>query len=434
MKPKLLKIAKRINPYGGINFVIHALRKERIPELLDKHLGQRVKQARYKYSDILLSWACATLCGAKRLEDINQLRAYFNDIPSSKCPSPDRIGYIFKKLATENILIKPGNKNNQRKFLYPDHVFNINTGLNDLLIATALRLNLLNKHLHYTLDYDNVVIETEKHDSRTTFKHCNGYAPGVSFIGKVPVYIEGRGGNSGASNFLNETLARTFDRLDAQGVKVGKFRSDAAAYSKKTVDLLDSRGIEFYIRAKNSDGLTNAAFHKGDWERVAINEIPCEVTSIQYKPFKGSRAYRMVLQRLPKEKGKGNEQVSDTYNCRAIITNNYSLPAEKVIDFYNQRGDIENNFASLLNDFNWKRLPFSFLNENTVFMILSAITAILYRYILIAFSRKVNFVSPNYELKTFIFRFIAVALEWVQEEMERVPIIYSEKNYEVLLE
>ena len=41
--------------------------------------------------------------------------------------------------------------------------------------------------------------------------------------------------------------------------------------------------------------------------------------------------------------------------------------------FYNQRGTSERTFDMQNNDFGWEHLPFSFMKENTVFMILTAL-------------------------------------------------------------
>jgi hypothetical protein len=45
---------RKINPFGGINFIISAMREKKIAELIDKQLGKRPRQARYSYSDVIL--------------------------------------------------------------------------------------------------------------------------------------------------------------------------------------------------------------------------------------------------------------------------------------------------------------------------------------------------------------------------------------------
>jgi len=100
---------------------------------------------------------------------------------------------------------------------------------------------------------------------------------------------------------------------------------------------------------------------------------------------------------------------------RGILTNNWEMTLQEVLDFYNQRGAIERNFDMLKNDFNWRRLPFSFLNENTVFMIISAIISVLFQYLIRNFSKKSRWLKRNSRLKNFIFFFITVGSEWVSD-------------------
>ena len=45
---------------------------------------------------------------------------------------------------------------------------------------------------------------------------------------------------------------------------------------------------------------------------------------------------------------------------------------EDIITFYNERGASEKNFDIQNNDFGWSHLPFSFMAENMVFMMVTA--------------------------------------------------------------
>ena len=102
----------------------------------------------------------------------------------------------------------------------------------------------------------------------------------------------------------------------------------------------------------------------------------------------------------------------------------------EVLFLYNQRGAIERNFDDLKNNFNWGRLPFSLLNENTVFLIISAIAYIIYQYIIRKFSKKVEFVKRNFRLKNFIFNFMVVGSEWINNNK---IVLYTKRRYDLLL-
>jgi hypothetical protein len=64
---------------------------------------------------------------------------------------------------------------------------------------------------------------------------------GIATINKMPVYIEGHGGNSGASFMLADSVARTLDLLKKHGVYVGWFRSDSGGYLKRVLHLCVQR-------------------------------------------------------------------------------------------------------------------------------------------------------------------------------------------------
>ena len=81
--------------------------------------------------------------------------------------------------------------------------------------------------------------------------------------------------------------------------------------------------------------------------------------------------YRIVVQRT-KEKDSTPGLFGDIYTYRCIITNDWDSEEKSVIETYNKRGARERDFDRLNNDFGWKHLPCSFLNENTVYMILTA--------------------------------------------------------------
>ena len=66
----------------------------------------------------------------------------------------------------------------------------------------------------------------------------------------------------------------------------------------------------------------------------------------------------------------------EAYSYAGIITNNYEKTDEDAIIFYNNRASLEPNFHYLNEDFNWSHMPFSFLDQNTVFMIISAISCV----------------------------------------------------------
>lgn len=406
MITKITYSSKKTTPFGGLFFVINDLKKRGLSKLIDSQLGKRVKQARYSYSDIILNWAYCNLCGAERLEDIEKLR----DSLDMKLPSHDSLGNVFKAFATKTSFIKEPRA---------IHQFSIHKPLNELMVKTAVKLGLFNKSKRYVLDYDNTLIIHEKYDKTIAYDGSEGYQPGVSFIGKIPVYIEGRNGNSNAAYQITETVSRSLEILENEGVKVGKFRSDSAAYTVPMFKLMDSKGIDFFIRARRANKLMQTFLDYKGWDTMEMYQKKYEVKSIEYTPIGGAK-YRMVIYKTLKW---------DKWKCLAIITNNLTMTDEEVIRFYNQRGEIERNFDDLKNNFNWGHLPFSFLNENTVFMIISAIVSIIYQYLIQKFSKKVDFVKCTHRLKNFIYHFIVCSAILDKGQLQ----LFTDRDYSGLM-
>ena len=414
MITKVTNSNKKVNPFGGLFFVINDLKKQGLSKLIDSHLGKRVKQAKYSYSDIILNWAYCNLCGAERLEDIEKLR----DSLDMQLPSHDALGTVMKSFSTDT-------ENIQNKSKRPGsitHQFNIHKPLNRLMVSTALSLGLLNTKKKYTLDYDNTIIEHQKYDKTTTYKMVKGYQPGVSFIDKIPVYIEGRNGNSNASYKITETVERSLDILKEQGIKVNKFRSDSAAYTVPMLKLMDERGIDFFIRPRQTNNRIVQEFldYRG-FKDIQVKGKTYQTKSLEYTLFGSDGVHRLVVYRTERK---------DEWKYLAILTNNWEMSEYEIIKFYNQRGEIERNFDDLKNNFNWHRLPFSFLNENTVFMIISAIVSIIYQYLIRKFSKKVGFVKRKHRLKNFIFHFIVCSAILEQGQLQ----LFTERDYSPLVE
>ncbi|WP_144959386.1 transposase [Gillisia sp. Hel_I_86] len=116
------------------------------------------------------------------------------------------------------------------------------------------------------------------------------------------------------------------------------------------------------------------------------------------------------------------------------MTNNREMTDLEVINFYNDRGNSERLFDEMNNDFLWKKMPFSFLQENTVFLIMMGICRNLYHFLTEHTSKKLDFIKPNFRLKKFIFRFMAVPAKWIKSGRQWVLKLFTSKDYHPLLE
>ena len=109
---------------------------------------------------------------------------------------------------------------------------------------------------------------------------------------------------------------------------------------------------------------------------------------------------------------------------------------EDIITFYNERGASEKNFDIQNNDFGWSHLPFSFMAENMVFMMVTAMLKNFYLYLVRHISDKVKPLKKTSRLKAFILHFVSVPAKWVRTGRQNVLNLYTNKTYyaEVFIE
>jgi hypothetical protein len=426
---KVTKSLEKINPFGGFNFCVKLLKDIGIPALFDRELGSRGKKAEFKYSDILQSHLAIYLNGGDCTEDINEhLRGHLSTVKDLNVCSADTILRGIKELSTPEQTYTGASG--------VTHHFNINQRLNGLLLKTLKKTGQLNTLTGHTLDYDNQVIPTEKYDARKTYKKCEGYQPGVATIGKAIVHVEGRNGNSQAKYQQKETLERIFSSLKAESVRIKNFRADSASYQKDVVALVEQQAENFYIRAIRCAHLETliGQFEDGSWTKIRLGSQEMEVADIsQYVPFGGQAPYRLVVTRIKRKDKQADLFSGKPYTYRGILTNDHRSSSKHVVSFYNQRGSAERVFDTQNNDFGWSKLPCSFLNENTSFMILTAIYANLYQFMIARFSEKLDWLGENFRLKKFIFRFIVVAAKWIRSGGQYILKLYTDKDYVPLL-
>lgn len=421
---KITTSKEKISPFGGFNFCHELLLSTGLPTIIDNHLGQRVKYFGFNYSDILFNQFAIFLNGGDCAEDIQEhLKDYLNQVPDLSVCSADTILRGVKELATPTEEFISSNEIR--------HEFNINLNINKLMLKMLIKTNQLDHKTGYTLDYDNQVVPTEKYDSSKTYKKCNGYQPGVATIGKNIVYIEGRNGNSQAKYKQDETLNRCFNSLDEQSINVKRFRADSASYQKKVVELAEMKSENFYIRASRSANFEQQVnqIEKTSWQKIRLGTQEMEVSEIPYAPFDGETSYRLIVSRIKRKDGQTSLFSGDAYTYRAILTNDNNWSAKEIVSFYNQRGNAEQVFDVMNNDFSWAKLPCSFLNENTSFMLLTAIYANLYLFVIGRFSEKLSWLEKKFRLKKFIFRFITTPAKWIKTGRQYVLKLFTNKDY-----
>ncbi|MCP3922333.1 MAG: IS1380 family transposase [Desulfobacterales bacterium] len=419
-----------INPFGGIIFAIDAIKEAGVPEVIDNLLGKRAAQAKYSYSDILMNLWSIFFCGGDCAEDINNhLKDYLSSIPDNPVANSDTILGILKSLKTEKEEVVSSTNN----------IYEINKHdkLNELNIKILKSLGLLISDELYNFDYDNEVLPTEKYDTKHTYKKTKGYFPGMATIAGMPVYFENRDGNMNVKTGQVEVLERCFKMLADNGIKIDKCRMDAGSYARDIVEIATKFSENFYIRANRCEALRSELLNVQNWETVEINYITYEVCSINYQPFiykKGEekKTYRLVVSREKMDNAQLDIFTGDNMKYRSILTDDWKKNEKEVIEYYNARGTEEKTIDILNNDFGWNKMPFSFMEENTVFLIVMMICKNIYTYLICKFSKIFTDLKKNFRIKKFIFRFIILPVKWIESGRYNILKTFSTKPYEKL--
>ncbi len=422
---KIQNYKTSVNPFSGISFVNYHFNKSGISELIDNELGIRSKYTGYQYSEIIRNLLNVYFSGGDVIEDINtHFGEHLKSIPGNNVPSADTVLRSIKELSTENTVYT-----SDKGLSYN---FNINQKLNRLNIKSLKLTNQLKSGKSYDFDYDNQVNAHNKWDAKNTYKKNKGYFPGIATIGNKVIAIENRDGNANVKFKQEKTLERIYTLLSSEGITINRSRMDAGSYSKKIIDVVDKHSKLFYIRVNKSANLFEQINNISNWENVEINYKNYQVASIPFTQFYKERNYRLVIMRKKSTNPQLDIFTNDTYIYRAILTNDHKSSEKEVIEYYNARGTSEKIFDQMNNDFGWKRLPFSFLNQNNAFMIITAMIKNFYNYFVAIVAEKFDNINPTTRLKRFVFRFITVAGRWVNRGREWILRLYTKRPYHLL--
>lgn len=417
-----------LTSFGGVNFVFDRLLQLDIDKLLIENLPSLPSQTKYSWKDIIFSYWSIFFAGGDCAEDVSKnLRSVFFNNPLVQAPSPDRLLNRLKDLVEPKMHIK---KNRCRT----EHEFSLNDVLSNLNLAILKKL-LTSNNSPTILDYDNTVIYTNKSDTRRTYKKENGYVPGVGIINNNIAYIENRNGNSTPHVLQEETLERMFDKLKSKDIDIDIFRADSASYQFLTIATAAKYTSKIFIKARMSSTLCNEIQKAKDWKKVNIDGKDAYRVSIIYTPFKRTakdskkesllKEYRFVITKESNFDNQLNLFTNEACKYSIIITNDFDLSDNEVVMFYNNRGKQEREFDTLKNDFGWNKLPFSKLEQNTVYLYITAMCKNIYNYLICYFSKRVKGLKSTYRLKKFIFRFICVPAKWIKTARQYKLKIYG---------
>lgn len=464
---KARRVHKHSTPHGGIIPILMKLKEFGVPQVIRKCLGVRKAQSKFSYEDICIAWVLTSLCGGRKLDHITKLKKKLSVIRGLKLPSHDTLGRVMKQLASETKTL--GNINNVTGATMAYTDFDDNMRMNRMLVKASKRAGTFIKGKSYSMDIDATFLSTEcrgakrKANKKGEDDHSKiGFNPMISLIENTPVFISMRNGDASARFQLTECLKNSLDLCEESDIKIGRLVSDAAGYTKQTLEMLNSRGIKFNIRfpySKKMETFNKQLKECNTWRNTEIktakNVWCCEIADIPYKmhdkPQEGyvSQKLRVVAIRMPtdetlklldrdewesrkivqekmkqlsknknlKETGKTyidkHWKIINGYAYKFLVTNDFKRTSEAIVDEYNKRGNAERKFSFLKNDFGWKYPPFMNMNENTVFLILAALANNVYRAMLMLFKKVIPELRMNSRLPDFQFVFIHVSCAYV---------------------
>lgn len=407
-----------ISSFGGLNLVLEEAVKLGLPQLLSESLPVLPKQSYYNWFDIIMSYWSIFFCGGNCAEDLSiNLKSGFEDNPFIKMPSADRVLERVKSLSHPLTIL-------ETKRYKKTHHFSLLSELNSLNLKLLSLLPNFDTN-NVILDYDNTIIFTEKQDATKTYKKENGYCPGVAFIGKHLVYLEGRGGNSNPASFQAETFYRMAAKLNDQNIKIDALRVDSASYSYEVFKAMEAISKRLFTKARMTWNLEKAIRQVSNWKKIQIGDKTVFRGSTTFTPFeryaRGSaqkkatlKQYRVVITKEKRRDGQLDMFTGEAAKYSAVVTNDLNMSDDQVVMFYNARGACEREFDILKNDFGWNNMPFSKLEQNSVFLIIMGMCKNFYLHILAKFSKVVDFLSPHFRIKKFIFRFISIPYKWIK--------------------
>lgn len=422
-----------VSSFGGLNYIIKEALDLKINSLLNNNLPVMAKQSKYDWFDVIMSYWSVFFCGGDCAEDLAiNLKDGIQNNPLINIPSPDRVLNRLKSLSDtpQFFTVKRGKV---------EHQFSLAEKLNKLNIKMLLALPGFQKE-NVVLDYDNTLIFTEKADARLTYKKENGYFPGVGIIGKHIVYLENRNGNSTAHVLQHETIERMASLLQEAGVTIDVIRADSASYTYEIIKAIESNAKRFFIKARMTGALEKAISNIEEWEEIKIGDNTVFRGSTSFTPFTRSarnhgdnvdnlKEYRIVVTKEARRDGQINVFTGEAYNYSPVMTNDFEMTDDEVVFFYNARGAKEREFDILKNDFGWDKMPFSKLEQNTVFLLIMAMCRNLYAHIIAKFSKMIKFLSPHFRIKKFIFRFVCVPGKWVSSGRTKKLRLYGKLSF-----
>ena len=249
------------------------------------------------------------------------------------------------------------------------------------------------KFSRVTLDFDGSVISTGKFAEGTAVGYNNkrkgerSYYPLLCTVAQTAQVLDvlHRAGNVHDSHNAIEFMGGCFEAVRSRlpGV-ILESRKDAAFFSDKTVDFLDSQGVQFSISVpfERFVELKLLIESRRRWKRL---DSQWDYFESDWSPKCWERRYRFLfLRHRVKKQSREPVQLGlftpheEGYEFKVIVTNKRGK-AKPILLFHNGRASQENQFSELKSQCNMDYVPTRRLSGNQLYFLSAVFAHNLYR-------------------------------------------------------
>lgn len=163
------------------------------------------------------------------------------------------------------------------------------------------------------------------------------------------------------------------------------------------------------------------------WKQVGINDIPLKLNFVMVEKCEG-KAYRLVIQKQ-RHMAPNLDIWEGEYTNRCILNNDWECSELEIVKFLQparlQREDLLQHEH---NGFGCNRQPKSFMAQNTVFLLLTALIQNFYLKLMCDRHFGSFGLKSTSRIKAFVLRFVTVAAKWIRTSKQCVLNIHTDNE------
>jgi hypothetical protein len=344
---KITQSREKLSNRIGLPLVEQIIEKLELRRAIDEIFPKPGSNRGIKASDYVTTLMYMFIDGAMHLEDVNHLHsdeAYQEMIKEMRLPGSDAIGDWLRRY---------GSKESER-WMWE---------IMERVLGSVGKEGKI-------LDIDATIIESDKGDSKKTYKGIKGYQPMLGIISENGMIVSSdfRQGNVSPQSGLVEFLENCRKHYP-QEIRV--IRSDSAGWQKNVVDYCDRESMGYTITANQTSDILKVVeeIPEDKWRKgIDRDGIPggYEVGETGYYFGSKKRKLRLVVKR---EVIKSQYDLFASYKYWIIGTN---LPEDqydrqRVIHLHQGRGSMEKRIGELKHQLNVNHLPCGQFNANCLY-------------------------------------------------------------------